>query len=133
MSTMSVSGVWRSKTWMSNPSSRSARIASSPSFSRGPPRRTQIFTPWSLSSALALRNPAMMPERLLYVGEVGDGAAHDDVPDSRQRADLLGQDLHGPVRRVAGVFRVVGQLAASGHHRVGIIDARATTGRQHRR
>src|SRR5881397_2093578 len=28
-------------------------------------------------------------ERLLHVGEVRDGAAHDDMPDPRQRTDLL--------------------------------------------
>src|SRR5207302_10418088 len=42
-------------------------------------------------------------ERLLHVGEVGVGAAYDDVPDPRQRAYLLSQDIHSPFTRVAGV------------------------------
>src|SRR5207244_6526513 len=71
-------------------------------------------------------------ERLLHVGEVRDGAAHDDMLDPRQRTDLLRRDLHRPVRLIAGVFRVVGQLAAAGHYRVGIIAARAAARRQPR-
>src|SRR2546422_11242665 len=50
-------------------------------------------------------------ERLLHVGEVRDGTAHDDMLDPRQRTDLLGQDLHRPVSRIAGLFRVARPLA----------------------
>src|SRR6187431_979571 len=108
---MSVSGVLRSKTLMSKPSSFRARMASRPSFSRGPPRRTHIRTFLSLPSAFALRKPLMIPPNVFFTSvKFAIAPADDDVPDSWQGADFLGQHFDRPIGGVAGVFSIVGQF-----------------------
>src|SRR4029079_17220839 len=83
-----------------------------------------------LRLAEAVNDPA---ERLFHIGKIRDRPADDDVPDSRQGADFLGQHFDRPIGGVAGVFSIVGQFAAARDNRVRVIHAGAASGRKHRR
>ena len=102
LSTMSVSGVLRSKTWISKPSSRSALMASSPSFSRvgrrGAPRSSRRLFSFGLGLAETGNHPA---KGLFHVREIRNRAPDDDVLDAGQGAHFLGQHFDGPIRRIA--------------------------------
>src|SRR5206468_6058424 len=78
----------------------------------GPHRIEPLFFPWPPATdpnlhavQLALRlgfakagNDSA--ERFLHIREVGDRTTHDDVLDTRQRADLVGEHFHSPIGRV---------------------------------
>src|SRR6476646_1852474 len=83
-----------------------------------------------LCLASAVDDPA---KGLFHIGKIRDRPADDDVPDSRQGTDFLGQHFDGPIGGVAGIFSVIGQLAAARNNRVRVIHAGAASGRKHRR
>src|SRR5687768_17427622 len=67
------------------------------------------------------------------IGKVCNGAPDDNILDAREGADLIGEYFYGPVRWIAGILGIIGELSSAGDHRIRIIDAGAATGRQHGR
>src|SRR5690242_1376361 len=78
----------------------------------------------------AIDDPA---EGFFDVGKIRDRPPDDNVPDSRQGADFLGQHFDGPIGGVAGVFSVICQFAATRDDCIRVIYAGAASGRKHGR
>src|SRR6476659_4035948 len=83
-----------------------------------------------LRLAEAVDDPA---KGLFHIGKIRDRPADNNVSDSRQGADFLGQHFDVPIGGVAGLFSVVGQFAAARDNRIRVVHAGAASGRKHRR